>query len=422
MELQPQIENDYIKDCYPNFNTNMTLPRHRWYAFKEGFSSLLVQRAIDETKQDLGKRKLTVLDPFSGSGTTPLTSIQNGCDGIGLEVNPFMSFVSKTKCLQLSSYDSIEKELETILLDSKKLVESPLEGESTFCEKSGRDKWLFNLSVLRQYETIKKLIKESDYYDFFKLALISSIMSCCNAEKDGKCLRYKKNWQELDYNNEVLKSIFRKNVEDIICDLKSERNFNAKSKIELGSSLKSIKDISNNSINLIVFSPPYLNTFDYSDIYRPELYLGDFVKNNAELRQIREETLRSHVQVNWKDHDKSSSIWATKIASQIEEKKNELWNTNIPNMINNYFYDMEVLFKELFRVSRKGAQLWFVVGTSSYAGIEIPVDLILADITSSIGWNPISINVLRKLRTSSQCSSEEVRKIRLRESLIICKK
>ena len=201
MELQPQIENDYIKDCYPNFNTNMTLPRHRWYAFKEGFSSLLVQRAIDETKQDLGKRKLTVLDPFSGSGTTPLTSIQNGCDGIGLEVNPFMSFVSKTKCLQLSSYDSIEKELETILLDSKKLVESPLEGESTFCEKSGRDKWLFNLSVLRQYETIKKLIKESDYYDFFKLALISSIMSCCNAEKDGKCLRYKKNWQELDYNN-----------------------------------------------------------------------------------------------------------------------------------------------------------------------------------------------------------------------------
>ena len=91
-------------------------------------------------------------------------------------------------------------------------------------------------------------------------------------------------------------------------------------------------------------------------------------------------------------------------------------------MINNYFYDMEVLFKELFRVSRKGAQLWFVVGTSSYAGIEIPVDLILADITSSIGWNPISINVLRKLRTSSQCSSEEVRKIRLRESLIICKK
>ncbi len=42
-----------------------------------------------------------------------------------------MSFVSKTKCLQLSSCDSIEKELETILLDSKKLVDSPLEGEST---------------------------------------------------------------------------------------------------------------------------------------------------------------------------------------------------------------------------------------------------------------------------------------------------
>ncbi len=35
----------------------MILPRHRWYAFKEGFSSLLVQRAIAETKQDFGEKK-----------------------------------------------------------------------------------------------------------------------------------------------------------------------------------------------------------------------------------------------------------------------------------------------------------------------------------------------------------------------------
>lgn len=422
MDIQPKIDNDYIKDCFPNFTNNMILPRHRWYAFKEGFSSLLVQRAILEMRQDVGKDKLLVLDPFSGSGTTPLTSIQNGCDSIGLEVNPFMGFVSKTKCLQFANYDTLEKELELIIQSSKKLVKSPLENMSTFSESKGKKKWLFNLPVLRQYETIKKQIVNSDYHDFFQLALISSVMKCCNAEKDGKCLRYKRDWQNLNYDNEDLKRIFRESVNTIISDVKTEERFRAESQINLGSALHSIKNISSNSVDLVVFSPPYLNTFDYSDIYRPELYLCDFISNNDDLRTIRQETLRSHVQVNWKNKDKPASLWAVEVARQVEEKKSDLWNGGIPDMINNYFYDMEILYKELYRVCCKGAQLWFVVGTSSYVGIEIPVDLMLTDVASSCGWNPISVNVLRKLRTSSQCISEEVRKVRLRESLIICKK
>ncbi|MPN63214.1 hypothetical protein SDC9_210969 [bioreactor metagenome] len=91
-------------------------------------------------------------------------------------------------------------------------------------------------------------------------------------------------------------------------------------------------------------------------------------------------------------------------------------------MIDAYFYDMEQILKEAYRVSRTNAQLWFVVGTSSYAGIEIPVDLILADIATKQGWSLLNVNALRKLRTSSQCASDKVHKIKLRESLIICKK
>ena len=74
----PQIkvnwEHNYINDCIPNFSNNMNIPRHRWYEFKEGFGYTLVERAIVETRAIRNKKNLTVLDPFSGSGTTPLTA------------------------------------------------------------------------------------------------------------------------------------------------------------------------------------------------------------------------------------------------------------------------------------------------------------------------------------------------------------
>ena len=91
-------------------------------------------------------------------------------------------------------------------------------------------------------------------------------------------------------------------------------------------------------------------------------------------------------------------------------------------MINSYFYDMENIIGESYRAAKNGASLWFVVSTSAYAGVEIPVDLVLADIATKKGWELINVNALRKLRTSSQCANEEIRKIRLRESLIICRK
>lgn len=70
-------EHSYGEDCIPNFSANMEQPRHRWYEFKEGFSLTLVERAIRETKKDNKSTSFTVLDPFSGSGTSPLTALQS---------------------------------------------------------------------------------------------------------------------------------------------------------------------------------------------------------------------------------------------------------------------------------------------------------------------------------------------------------
>ena len=247
-------------------------------------------------------------------------------------------------------------------------------------------------------------------------------MQCSNAKKDGKCLRYKKNWQELNYSADILREKFYLNALEVIEDTEKEPLLRGKRKFFLGDSRVNMHKVDKECADLIVFSPPYLNSFDYSDIYRPELFLAEYVADNIELREIRKHTLRSHVQYKWETHNKSNSIWAQKIAAEIDNRKDYLWNKDIPSMVDDYFYDMERILEESYRIASKGAQLWFVVSTSAYASIEIPVDLILADIAIKQGWTLKSVNALRKLRTSSQCVAENKKKIKLRESLIVCQK
>lgn len=347
-------EHSYGEDCIPNFSANMEQPRHRWYEFKEGFSLTLVERAIRETKKDNKSTSFTVLDPFSGSGTSPLTALQSRCNAIGYEVNPFMSFVGKTKCQQRTkSIHDYTKELNRILVQRPFRLKSPLEGVSTFTGSGENGKWLFNLDVLRAYEALYQHISLSEYKDFFLLALITSAMQCCNAKKDGKCLRYLKNWKALNYTGANLRDTFKANALQMISDLERSPLLEGTRDITQGDTRKLLQASEHDSADLIIFSPPYLNSFDYSDIYRPELFLGKFVKDNSELMQLRKQTLRSHVQCKWDRKDSSTSPWVTGIVQKLTAKQDTLWNANIPQMVSSYFYDMEEVLKQSSMLDRE---------------------------------------------------------------------
>ena len=175
---------------------------------------------------------------------------------------------------------------------------------------------------------------------------------------------------------------------------------------------------------LCVTSPPYLNSFDYSDIYRPELFLGGFVTSTKELMDVRLRTVRSHVQASW-DAPTTSDFGSlyTNCAARVKEQAAELWDHRIPQMIQAYFEDMAGILKGLRARSLDNASAWFVVSTSAYGGVEIPVDLILADIGQRNGWFLREVGVLRYLRSSGQhmnrVEGADCKAVLLRESVVI---
>jgi hypothetical protein len=175
---------------------------------------------------------------------------------------------------------------------------------------------------------------------------------------------------------------------------------------------------------LCVTSPPYLNSFDYSDVYRPELFLSQFVSNTSQLRKIRLRTVRSHVQVRWDPPtQKDFGDIYLRTAFDLRSVSGNLWDKRIPLMVQAYFEDMKTILKALHCKGEADAQVWIVVSTSAYGGVEIPVDMILAQIAENVGWFLYDIGVIRHLRHSGhhwrKLPDADRPSAKLRESVVV---
>ena len=404
-----------------------TLPRHRWYHIKEAFSPNVVSRAIEDSncvKDDL------IIDPFCGSGTVPLTAAIEGFSSIAFEVNPFLKFVSETKLLQCKS-KTIKKNCNDILFKAKKGKDSSLEAFSTFSEAGKSPKWLFNREVLRSFEGgwEATLNKRKPVQKLIQLCLIGAVMDVANATKDGKCLRYRSDWKSQNFGKKDFINAFNRRIDIIIKDLE---DCPIETKDVFVSMLDSRRMQSSNlrdkKFKLCVMSPPYLNSFDYTDVYRPELFLGKFINSGQELRELRQKTLRSHVQAKWVDPEQVDfGPNFTESFEQIKERSETLWNKRLPLMIQAYFEDIKQVLIDLKALSKPDANIWIVVSTSAYAGVEIPVDLIIADIGTQAGWWLREVSVIRHLRRVpvqqwALLNEEKKNGPYLRESIIIFEK
>lgn len=394
----------------------INVSRHRWYYYKEGFSPSLVESAIDTlglTSSDV------IIDPFNGSGTVTLTAAMKGIKSYGFEVNPFTAFIAKTKVksANITAFDNI---CEEVLSGVKRQKKSPLLTFSTFSEYSNKSKWLFNSDVLNSFEGgISRLSKvdDSNIKDILKLALIGSTMDNSNARRDGKCLRYKNHWSESNFDKTSFTKALERRLLSIRQDLTNEENL-IDPKIVCGDSRSIIEKELTEKFSLCITSPPYLNTFDYTDIYRPELFLGQFVNSMSELYNLRLTTVRSHVQAKWDKPNQSNFGTLYDVAlNEIIKRRENLMHKEIPVMIQAYFEDMQNILSSLRHKANSNAELWLVVSTSAYAGIEIPVDMIIGEIGNKVGWYLKDIGVLRYLKKRKSKYSDEINQ--LRESVVI---
>jgi len=163
-------------------------------------------------------------------------------------------------------------------------------------------------------------------------------------------------------------------------------------------------NVQDGSIDLVITSPPYLNSRDYTDTYMLELKTLGFTETSENIRELREKTLRSHVQIKWKDKTNIQNELLAETIKQLETASEDIeqWNSSIIDMVRLYFVDMQSIFRTLYKKMKNGGRVYFNVSNSAYFNVLIDTLEICALIAENEGFKVIEIRDARKLKTSPQ--------------------
>ncbi|MBH26907.1 MAG: hypothetical protein CL786_02490 [Chloroflexi bacterium] len=373
-----------------NFKNNMNLSKHNWFEYKQGYAGELVRELIDSNKLEIDSY---VLDPFCGVGTTNLVAQSLGFDSFGFDVLPVAILAASVKTQYYSSSD------QHLLGELIKGIQ--VEGNSeppalNIIRKAFSSETIQTLMGIKEYY---KSLSSKKYQDFFKLAYLSIIEECSNRVKDGNGLKISRNKSVV---TDVLHT-YREKVVQMHKDIQGE-NFSAKVNLIQGSFLELNDQIADGSVGLTITSPPYANCFDYCELYKFELWMGEYVCSYSDFSKYRSGAIRSHVNSSF-NHDIEFSNSSVDLIAELISCFN-IWNKNIPDMLRGYFDDMRKILTAIYRVTKSGGKTYIIVGNSSYKGIIVPTDLLLSEIAEKIGFEVKPLIFARNLRRSSQQINE----------------
>ena len=383
-----------------NYSTEKDNPFQRWYRYKEGFSIQFIEKIVEE----YGSNDMEVLmDPFAGSGTTVLAANRMGLKGIGFEVNPFSYFLMSVKQRFytkeiaddfITTAERVISELETGKYEEYELPELSI---SNKVFQSDAEKAMMSCKY-----KINRVVND-DVRDLLFLGWLACIEELSDYRKAGNGLKKRKTVKPIIVTALNVIEKLRGQYALMYEDIKNRVNDTAiDNSIYNTSCLDFSEKIGHGCVDGIIFSPPYANCFDYTEIYKLELWFGDFVKSYDDLKVLRNRSLKSHLNVRYSfeslHSDKSEML--NERLSQISNA--DLWDKRIPQMIYGYFSDMFNIIDNCYKSLKKGGFCAIVVGNSAYGGIVLPTDLILAEYAEAIGFTVDKIEVDRYIITSSQ--------------------
>ena len=398
---------DYARLVVPAGNADE--PFHRWFHVKEAFSSKLLGRIVkDDGLND--RIELRLFDPFAGGGTTLLSGLLGspGWSGsvraLGVERNPFLQFVASTK-IAAACADG-----ERVAADLRSAVKVVLASAGGLDEPVVPDQATLRnplhyppeaLGSLLRLRVAAEQLDDGLTKDLLLLCVATSLEPCGYLRRDGRALRYDPARRPLAPHE-----AFGQRVDEVLADLIGNPGSHGAATVVLGDARDLHGSDASFGFDLALFSPPYPNNIDYTEVYKTEAWLMGLYADQAAFRAQRHGTLRSHPSVLFRDEYSYRARQDSRELDALVEPlldvlpHDRYFNTRT-RMLRGYVDDMLAVFQQCLDLALEDSRLVFVVGNSAHGKghdrFEVAADLLLARAAEHAGWAVQEIRVARQL-------------------------
>jgi tRNA G10 N-methylase Trm11 len=387
-----------IDPLQATFRGGKAEPLHDWFPYLEGYSPEFVTRVLME----YAPRAKHVLDPFAGSGTTPLAVSALGKRASYCEVNPLLQHLVSTKAMAatrpLKIREAMARELARWakeLPSAIALARADVALAGTYHNTFG-DSQFFTEEVFEQVLRIRTVLDQlnCEHADIARLASIAVLASLVTASKLIRRgdLRYRTS-DELGRGHKSLLDSIQGRAMTMAEDLRRLQPI-MNGPWLVCEDARNLGRLPRLDIDAVITSPPYLNGTNYFRNTKMELWFLRCLASQEDLASYRYRAVTAGI--NDVTVNKPADIVNDVVGDLVRQMEISAYDMRIPLMVRMYFHDLAVVFDGLLQHLSKNAKLLIDIGDSAYGGIHVPTHQILADLLVAKGFTLEKIVSLRR--------------------------
>jgi len=302
--------------------------------------------------EDYAIKGQTVLDPFCGSGTTLIEARIFGANAIGVDVNGLAVLLSQVKATPLSEQQfSVVNEFISKIENEISNWRSGQRPKIKIKEFEGQEHWFQNNVSEEITFLLNEISKQADrdIQNFLKIVLSSIIVRVSNQDSDTRFAAIEKNV----INGYTLEVFCKKAKEYNLRMAEFSKLVQNSTELQVyNADSRNLDFIQDNSIDIIITSPPYANTYDY---YLYHKFRKRWLDLDVKFAQYNE-------------------IGSRREYSSLKEKK-EKWND-----------DLIKCFAEMHRVLKPNHLAFIVIGDSVIKKELIKIEKEISEFVPKIGF------------------------------------
>lgn len=403
---------------------NMKSAIHNWYKFTAGFSYKFIDLVID----DMTKKPNCIYEPFAGCGTTLVAAQKKKIYSKGNESQQLMCDITNAKLNWdidgVICHNYIEKIFDSVL--SKATLDVSDEYNELLCD-------LYDVNTLRELYLLRDSIRslgDAKYELFFNLALSQTLHK---AALHPIAVPYISRTRNLVNSGDAL-SKFKTIVLQMLADLDTMPHRERMADVYKADSRYKNSNIENNSCDLCITSPPYLNNLDYGEVSKVHTHFFELTRNWHDITEKVRRQLVTGATTHYRDAEfnmdefkKTNFALSNKALMEALEvryyeirknAKERKGKKSFHILMMYYFEDMYRVLIEMYRVLREGSKAYLILGDSAPYGVYVPTTQYLGEVAQSIGFGDYEIFKIRE-RGNKWRSLSNRHNVGLSESILV---